>query len=378
MRITLIGAGNIGKALIRDVLAAEKAAHFLAVDLDARALAEAASLDLARVKTCQAGAERVGEIAEIVRGSDVVVNTTYGAKCLEILDAAIESRVNYIDVHGTLLIEERFAREAAAKAAGITALIGLGVSPGLTNMIAGWGARQFDGEVAIECEYATFRPINPTEGLLETALRQFRNGVQAPIFEDGRLSYLPPFSGAKPTRFPGLEEEVELVYTPHSEPQCIPRFVRNARRVTVRGAYQPAIMNLLKSMYAFGLMDPKRQVTVDGRKADFAPLLREALNGDGSPKPAGVRTSYVMRVRVSGLGSNRRVVETTVGHPAGWDPLPQGRMTALQPAYGVRLIASRQFVRPGVVGPELWTDAQVEGCFAHLEAHGLWVERDAN
>ena len=78
----------------------------------------------------------------------------------------------------------------------MTCLIGTGVSPGLTNMMAAWGARQLKGEVSIECEYATFRPVNPTEGLLETALRQFRNGVKAPIFDDYKLSYLPPFSGA--------------------------------------------------------------------------------------------------------------------------------------------------------------------------------------
>ena len=226
------------------------------VDFEARALEATAALGFGkRVTTQRAGADSVDELAGILRGHDVAVNCTYGAKCMEILDAAIAAKVTYIDVHGTLLVEERFSRDGAAKAAGVTALIGTGVSPGLTNMMAAWGARQFKGAVDIECEYATFRPINPSEGLLETALRQFRNGVRAPIFEDGKLSYLPPFSGAVKTRFRGVDEDVELVYTPHSEPQTIPRFVPNAKRVTVRGAYQEPIMTLLKSLYAFGLMD---------------------------------------------------------------------------------------------------------------------------
>jgi saccharopine dehydrogenase-like NADP-dependent oxidoreductase len=372
MKIALIGAGNIGRAMTRDILDSEKDARILAADSDARALEAAAKLDRVRVTTRKAEAANVGEVVELIKGYDVVVNCTYGAKCMEILDAAIAARIPYIDVHGTLLMQERFSRSEAAKAAGVTALIGTGVSPGLTNMMAAWGARQFKGEVTIECEYATFRPINPTEGLLETALRQFRNGVQVPVFEDGKLSYLPPFSGALKTRFPGMDEEVELVYTPHSEPQTIPRFVKNAKRVTVRGAYQASIMTLLKSLYTFGLMDPARKVTVDGRKVDFAPLLREALHGDGSPKPADVNTSYVMRVRVSGDGGT---IETTIGHPPGWDALPQGRMTSLQPAYAARLIAKGEFVHPGVVGAELFTDAQVEGCLAHLRSRGLWVDQ---
>lgn len=113
-------------------------------------------------------------------------------------------------------------------------------------------------------------------------------------------------------------------------------------------------------------------MTVDGRSVDFAPLLREALMGDGSPKPAGVRTNYVMRVRVTGASGR---VEVTLGHPPGWDPLPQGRMTSLQPAFAARLIAKGEFVHPGVVGAELFTDAHAEACLAHLEARGLWVER---
>lgn len=371
MKIIVIGAGNIGRALIRDVLDIEKSARIVAVDADQRALDAAAAAD-DRVQTRLALADDVDTLATLMRGHDVAVNCTYGAKCMEILDAAIAAKVPYIDVHGTLLMEERFSRDGAARAAGVTALIGTGVSPGLTNMMAAWGARRFDGDVAIECEYATFRPINPTEGLLETALRQFRNGVRAPIFDDFKSSSLPPFSGAQKTRFKGVEDEVELVYTPHSEPQSIPRFVKNARRVTVRGAYQASIMTLLKSLYEFGLMDPARQVTVDGRKIDFAPLLREALMGDGSLKPAGVRTNYVMRVRVTGPGGK---VEVTLGHPPGWDPLPQGRMTSLQPAFAARLIARGEFVHPGVVGTELFSDAQVEACLAHLQARGLWVER---
>lgn len=380
MKIALIGAGNIGRAFIRDVLDAEKDARVLAVDFDDNALAQAAALDASgRVTTRKAAAEQTGELEDLVRGAGVVVNCTYGARCMEILDAAIATQTPYIDVHGTLLMEERFSRSDAAKAAGVTALIGMGVSPGLTNMIGAWGARKFKGDVSIECEYATFRPINPTEGLLETALRQFRNGAQAPIYENGKVSYLPPFSGAIKTRFRGVPEEVELVYTPHSEPQCIPRFVKNAKRVTVRGAYQESIMTLLKSLYSFGLLDPKRRVTVDGKQVDFQPLLREALIGDRSPKPPGVTANYVMRIRVTGNGGPdagaARVFEATLGHPPGWDALPQGRMTALPVAYAARLVAKKEFVHPGVVGAELFTDKQVEGCLAHLRSRGLWIDQ---
>src|SRR3546814_6760398 len=85
-------------------------------------------------------------------------------------------------------------------------LICNGVSPGLTNMLAAYGARKFKGDVVIECEYATHRPLNITEGLLETALRQFRNGVKTTVVQNRKVEKFDPFHGRKTVSFPRSEE----------------------------------------------------------------------------------------------------------------------------------------------------------------------------
>jgi len=230
MLYALIGVGSIGRALIRDVLDADPKSRFLAVDAEEGALKAAEALDAkGRVAARKAEATDPATLAPLLAGAAVVINCTFGARCLEILDAAIAAKVPYIDVHGTLLMNERLERHDAAKAAGITALIGEGVSPGLTNMLAGYGARQFSGPVDIDCEYVTHRPINPTEGLLETALRQFRDPVRVAVYEDGEVTQHPPFSGVIHTRFKGLDEEIVLPYTPHSEPLTVPRYVAQPR-----------------------------------------------------------------------------------------------------------------------------------------------------
>ncbi len=374
MHYVVVGAGNIGRCLIKDLLGADARAQVTAIDNNTASLTETARI---------AGASRVAyltldvadpeALARHAQGAAVLVNTTDGSKSLEILDAAMKARVPYLDVHGTLLVNERLAKSAAVEAAGITALIGMGCSPGITNMLAGYGARNAAGEIVVEVEYVTHRPMNPSLGLLDTALRQFRNHIRATVFEDGTYHSKLPFEGAIRTRFPGLEEEVELVYTPHSEPVTVPRFVPGLKKVSVRGAYQPKIMNLLKALYGFGLMDQDLTVEVNGARTKFQPLLRDALMGDGSLKPEGVQPLYLLRVRVIGEEKGRRVVnEMTVGHPQGWDPLPQGRMTALPASFTAQLIARNEFRQKGVCGPESFTDAQVEACLSYLEARGLW------
>ena len=378
MHYVVVGAGNIGRCLIKDLLAADAGAQVVAIDNSEAALAETTKFaSNGRVAYLKLDVADSQALARHAQDAAVLINTTDGSKSLEILDAAINAHTPYLDVHGTLLVNERLAMSAVAEAAGVTALIGMGCSPGITNMLAGYGARNASGEIVVEVEYVTHRPMNPSLGLLDTALRQFRNHVRSTLFENGSYHSKLPFEGAMRTRFPGMEEEVELVYTPHSEPVTVPRFVPGLKKVSVRGAYQPKIMNLLKALYSFGLMDQNLMVEVDGVPTDFQPILRDALMGNGSLKPEGVQPLYLLRVRVTGEEQGRRVVnEMTVGHPPGWDPLPQGRMTALPASFTAQLIARGEFRSKGVCGPESFTDAQVEACLAYLEARGLWKIMD--
>lgn len=374
MHYVVIGAGNIGRCLISDVLGSDPEARITAIDNNQESLA--ATTQMARGGHVSCFALDVSDssaLAKYTKDAAIVVNTTDGSRSIEILHSAIHGRVPYLDVHGTLLVDERLALSAAAEAAGITAVIGMGCSPGITNMLAGYGARNAVGSITVEVEYVTHRPMNPSLGLLDTALRQFRNHVRSTVYENGTYHSKMPFEGALRTRFPGLEEEVDLVYTPHSEPVTLPRFVPGLKKVTVRGAYQPKMMTLLKALYSFGLMQQDLKVNVAGVSTDFQPILRDALMGDGSPKPAGVTPLYLLRVRVTGEENGRHVInEMTVGHPRGWDPLPQGRMTALPASFTAQMMARREFQRFGVCGPETFTDSQVEACLAYLEARGLW------
>jgi saccharopine dehydrogenase-like NADP-dependent oxidoreductase len=374
MHYLVIGAGNIGRCLIGDVLGSDPGVRITAIDNNQQSLAATSQLATGgRVSCLAVDVSDSSALAKHIKDAAIVVNTTDGSRSIEILCAAIQAHVPYLDVHGTLLVDERLALSAAAETAGITVLIGMGCSPGITNMLAGYGARNAAGAITVEVEYVTHRPMNPTLGLLDTALRQFRNHVRSTVYEDGTYHSKLPFEGELRTRFPGLEEEVDLVYTPHSEPVTLPRFVPGLKKVTVRGAYQPQMMTLLRALYSFGLMRQDLKVNVGGVSHDFQPILRDALMGDGSPKPAGVTPLYLLRVRVTGEEKGRRVInEMTVGHPHGWDPLPQGRMTALPASFTAQLIARREFQRPGVCGPETFTDSQVEACLAYLEARGLW------
>lgn len=119
-------------------------------------------------------------------GADVVVNTSgpFERWGTVVLDAAIELGVDYVDVCDdpwpTLALLER---DAAAKSAGIRAVVGLGVSPGLTNFLAVIAARDLD----VTNLLATFWG-DSAEGMSEAEAETHAKGL-ATSFRQGRAAY---------------------------------------------------------------------------------------------------------------------------------------------------------------------------------------------
>src|SRR5690606_35878330 len=116
-------------------------------DVDQQALDRIRALAPDRVEASIAAGSDIAAFGAMMAGADIVVNCTTGAQCVEILEAAIARKVPYLDVHGTLLLKERMALSERAQQAGIAAMIGVGVSPGLTNMLGAYLARKDAGMV---------------------------------------------------------------------------------------------------------------------------------------------------------------------------------------------------------------------------------------
>lgn len=119
-------------------------------------------------------------------GTDVVVNTSgpFDRWGTVVLDAAIDQGIDYVDVCDdpvpTLALLDR---DDAARAAGIRAVVGLGVSPGLTNFLAVVAARELDQTDLL----ATFWG-DSAEGMDEDTARAHA-GVLAGAFRQGRAAY---------------------------------------------------------------------------------------------------------------------------------------------------------------------------------------------
>ncbi len=91
-----------------------------------------------------------------IKGFDVIVNSTgYYEQLLEpVLGAAIDAGVNYVDIsESTEAAELAFAQDRAARDAGITAIHGIGSTPGVTSLLGVYAADQLDHCYQVSCGF---------------------------------------------------------------------------------------------------------------------------------------------------------------------------------------------------------------------------------
>jgi saccharopine dehydrogenase-like NADP-dependent oxidoreductase len=149
--ICLGGAGDMGKTLATHLAQSPRISRLVIADLDGEK-AGAVAAELGRSATCEVTAKQVdvlddGALGALLNGADFLANAAgpFFRLAVPVLKAAIAARVPYLDIcddpEPTI---DMLALDIEAKSAGIAAVIGMGASPGLSNLMAVRAARHLD------------------------------------------------------------------------------------------------------------------------------------------------------------------------------------------------------------------------------------------
>ncbi len=365
-RITVLGGcGVVGSAAVK-MLATQTEVFSEVVIADynvgkARAIAKELGGHVSAIKF---DANDIASIKSAIKGSDIILNTVgpYYQYEKPILSTVIEQGINYVDVNDdTGATFEALEMSEAAKQAGITALIGMGSSPGVTNLLASFAAT----ELLTECESIDMyhaHGFEPFEGAGVIGHRFYCLSNPIPVFLDGKAQMI----AQEDSSF--LEEEVEFINLegkhkvypyPHPEPITLPKFlkVKGLKRVTNKGTVlPPEYYDLTRKIHALGLAS-KDPIEVNGQRVvpyDFAiAYLIKKRNEfisqyqDKTPRGCvkivckgktkkGKMQTYIFSLVSEGAGKGQALGEGT-GFPA---------------AFGAILIQLGKITKKGVLPPE--------------------------
>ncbi len=359
-RITVLGGcGAIGSVAVRTLAARDDFSEVVIAEKRTELACQLAEqLDPSRISVVDVDADEPESIKQAVAGSSVVLNCIgpFYKHGSAILQAVIEARINYVDVCDDLdATVKELALDRPAREAGVSALIGMGNSPGLANLLVRFCADYVLSQVdAVDIYH--IHGGEPVEGAAVIEHRFHAMETEIPVFIDGR------FSNVKMLEESGqaLVEETEFkdigtypVYPyPHAETITLPRYLTGVRRVTNLGCVLPVpyfqlTMELIR--LGFGSAEP---LVVKGREViprDFAVSFllaqRERLLSEG--RIAGPLGCLKVKVQGRQNGEPHACVFSMSSRSEG-----VGVGTGIPAALGAVLMTQGRITRKGVFPPE--------------------------
>lgn len=301
-------------------------------------------------------------IVEIMRAHHVALGALGPFYLYEepMVKAAIAARTPYVslcdDADATAAV---LKHDAAARAAGVTVVTGLGWTPGLTNLLALRGAARLDEVKSVTIAWAGSAAESSGTAVALHTLHIFDGKVGT--FADGRHTAVVAGSGAEDVDFPAPLGRVRVCHVGHPEPLTLPEHIPGVRNVALKGGLvEPTLHQLAVITGRLGL------ARTHGMRAFLARLLVPlipVLSRLGPKRPA---ISGVV-VRVSGEKEGRPV---TVESAA---TAPMTALTGLPMAIGALWMAEGRLHRPGVLAPDAPNLIDPDDFLRALSARGVRV-----
>ena len=366
----------MGSEATRDLARTSDFEEIVIADADIqRAQALAVELGGGRVRAMQADARDEVALTEKLHGFDVIANCTTYHFGMNVIRAAIAARVNYLDLGGLFNTPRQLELDELAREAGITACLGCGATPGVTNLMVRHAADRLERIDEVHIAFASFRSIAPSPGLLDTVLDEFSPGSRRFFWREGQFIEVPAFAGSKKVRFSDPVGEIEVYYVPHSETHTIHRFIgKGVRVVDVRGTWGAGIMRALRVFADLGLTG-EQQTQFKGQVIPAKQFLRAHILEHAADFDGNGEWAFFLKVQVLGQISGESLqLEYTTLHPlrAEWGTAATAKMTGIPMSIASQKLVREEVSKKGVLAPEACFVPK--SFFAALAERGIIIE----
>jgi len=301
-------------------------------------------------------------LVSAMKGFDCVANALWYEMAMLVTRAAMDAKVDVVDLGGMPeLTKQQLAIHDEVAAAGIVNIIGIGETPGISNVFARWGANRLD---TIESIY--IRDGEHGKDSLEWLQYSVRTSMDemtepAEMYEGGRYVAKPARSGSEMYRFPDPIGEQECFYVPFEEAITFPKFLgKPVENVDMKVTVSPRLNEAFDILEQFGLTSSKPVTTRAGVTVSPVDVLIATILGMDIP-PRAEHTYSCIAVEMVGTLDGKRVRRRMTGvmeDRADWGVDGEGYKTALPLALAAVMVAKGEIAERGVLVPEACLDPE--------------------
>jgi len=290
MRVLILGGSGIqGSAVAEDMVKNENVIDVVIAGRRKKALELVASwIKSEKLKIeCVDVSDKESLIKLIKEGGfDVVISSVPWRVAITPLEASIEAGVNFLDfgLYQNLEFDKNISKfDENARNAGVSVVPSCGVAPGLTNMLAGYGASKLDkvDKIHIFVGGIPEKPQPPlyykTVWSLEGVWTEYTGKCR--IIRDGKITEVEAISGLESLEFPGVGK-LEAAYTDglgtllHAYKDPILKGVEEAYEKTLR---YPGHYEKIKTLKECGLLDTE-PIEINGAEISPRKFLTTLLD----------------------------------------------------------------------------------------------------
>ena len=367
----------MGEVAVRDLCRSNVVDEVIIGDVDiTRAEHARSTIASNKIRTVKVDATDQAKLAEKLSESRVLINAVWYEHNLDVMRAAIQAKVHYNDLGGLFhMTRKQMELNQNAESAGITAVLGGGESPGITNVMVALCAKKLDSVKKIRIRVGGVEVGGGSVGdrlvfpfAVSTVFDEYS---KTPVmYVDSKFQEVAPLSGDEAVEFNEPVGRNTCHYSIHSEVATLPLNFKQVTDVDFKLGVSPKLFKAIRPMIDAGL-DDSVPIEVKGVKIsprDFAVAYLQSRSSREEPERC-----VALKTEVEGMkdGKSQIVTCDVVGKP---DPVfGVKNSTALLTGIGASIVAQMimtgAITKKGVVAPE--TCVPPEGMLSELEKRNI-------
>jgi len=291
-KVLIIGAGGVGTVVAHKV--AQVPEVFTDIMLASRTksrcdtIAHAVGADT--IKTAQVDADDIRQLVKLFNSykPKMVINVALPYQDLTIMDACLETGVNYLDTANyeppevaKFEYQWQWAYHDRFRKAGLTAILGCGFDPGVTGVFTAYAAKHHFDEIRyldiVDCNAGDHGKPFATNFNPEINIREVTQ--RGKYWEDGRWVETEPHEIHKPFHYPNIgPRESYLIY--HEELESLVKHFPTLKRARFWMTFGQEYLTHLRVIQNIGMASIK-PILYEGREIVPLQFLRAVLPDPG-------------------------------------------------------------------------------------------------